>query len=377
MESVINSVSCLILTALPILASATLADAEQSPTRKVIVGGIRWDAWTEGSEWGRNLAPKQWRHRLPFYSRIVSDDEVDVRGDTQEVMDLEIAYAHAAGLDYWAYCYSLSDPSDPAKGNYGVRLHLASKRRNDMNFALILMAQGYWGPKDGFPRAVDAYVRLFREPNYQKVLDGRPLLYVFYVEKMPGYFGSEAAVKQALDLLRSKSVEAGLRPPYIAAQVFHAPLGARYVDSMGFDAISAYASAPAQGTQEYPYQVLAKGTRDFWESCKATGKKVIPIVSAGWDNRPRRADAKRFEKVYGSPPSGPWFAEPTPQELADSLRSAIQWMEENPTTAEANAVIIYAWNESDEGGWLVPTLHEGTARLDAIREALKGWRSRP
>jgi hypothetical protein len=189
---------------------------------------------------------------------------------------------------------------------------------------------------------------------------------------MPGYFGSEAAAREALDLLRRKSVEAGLRPPYIAAQVFSAPRGAEYVDKMGFDAISAYASANfSHGTQEYPYRTLAEANRAFWESCKATGKKVIPIVSAGWDNRPRRANAKRFQEVYGSPPSGPWYTEPTPQELADNLRSALQWNQENPTAAEANAVIIYAWNESDEGGWLVPTLHEGTARLDAIREALK------
>jgi len=27
----------------------------------------------------------------------------------------------------------------------------------------------------------------------------------------------------------------------------------------------------------------------------------------------------------------------------------------------ANAILIYAWNELDEGGWLVPTLSEGDA----------------
>lgn len=35
-------------------------------------------------------------------------------------------------------------------------------------------------------------------------------------------------------------------------------------------------------------------------------------------------------------------------------------------------VLIYAWNELDEGGWLVPTLPppdgEGTARIDALRK---------
>ena len=40
----------------------------------------------------------------------------------------------------------------------------------------------------------------------------------------------------------------------------------------------------------------------------------------------------------------------------------------------ANAVIIYAWNENDEGGWLIPTLKtDGTAdtgRVDAAGKVL-------
>jgi len=40
-------------------------------------------------------------------------------------------------------------------------------------------------------------------------------------------------------------------------------------------------------------------------------------------------------------------------------------------SASSRAVIIYAWDENDEGGWLVPTLGEGTARLDALAKVLK------
>ena len=47
------------------------------------------------------------------------------------------------------------------------------------------------------------------------------------------------------------------------------------------------------------------------------------------------------------------------------------WVRSNREVAEAQTIMIYAWNESDEGGWLVPTKTEGTARLDAIREALR------
>jgi hypothetical protein len=48
---------------------------------------------------------------------------------------------------------------------------------------------------------------------------------------------------------------------------------------------------------------------------------------------------------------------------------------QNPDLTPANAVIIYAWNENDEGGWLIPTLDpDGTPNLERIgaaRAALK------
>ncbi len=53
------------------------------------------------------------------------------------------------------------------------------------------------------------------------------------------------------------------------------------------------------------------------------------------------------------------------------MQADLDWVARYPETAEANAILIYAWNEIDEGGWLVPTLAEGTARLDAIKKVLE------
>jgi hypothetical protein len=66
----------------------------------------------------------------------------------------------------------------------------------------------------------------------------------------------------------------------------------------------------------------------------------------------------------------PWYAEPTPQELADNLRSAIDWTQQNRKRVESNVIHIYAWNETGECAGLVPKLDEGTARLDAISRVL-------
>jgi hypothetical protein len=67
-----------------------------------LVGAIRWDAWTDWGLYSGALAPRQWHYRLPFYAKIVSDSQVQVRGDNAEVMDREIGYAKGAGIDYWA-----------------------------------------------------------------------------------------------------------------------------------------------------------------------------------------------------------------------------------------------------------------------------------
>ena len=41
------------------------------------------------------------------------------------------------------------------------------------------------------------------------------------------------------------------------------------------------------------------------------------------------------------------------KELSDHTEAAVKFAIENPTTVESNAVIIGAWNENDEGHWLV------------------------
>jgi hypothetical protein len=344
---------------------------EVSSDTKAAVGAIRWDAWWSGNDFERFLGPQQWRGRLPFYGREIADDRVEVRSDTQQVMDQEIAYASRAGLDYWAFCYYHPSAWPGADAyNYGLRLYLSSTRKADLNFCLILLA-GSLGPKEQWPALVDYLVKLFREPTYQKLLAGRPLLYFFELgEGLDQHFGSREAAGNALRHLRERSAAAGLKPPYLVAMVFDPRVGAKQVEELGFDAISAY-SLPGEGeTREYPYPELAAANQRFWEQCKATGKPVIPIVNAGWDNRPRRVDAEQFQALYGSPPGGPWFTQPAPAELAEHLRAALAWNQENRNAAEANAAIIYAWNETDEGGWLVPTKGEGTARLDAISKVL-------
>jgi len=352
------------------------SDAKQDDPGRPRVGVTRWDGCWDGSPYVRCLDPAEWHYRLPFYGKVVATDKVEVRGDTQEVMDQEIAYAHDAGIDFWAFAYYHPD-SGADQYNYGRKLYLSSMRKHDLSFCLILFPDGCLGTKEQWPATVEALVALFQEPTYQKVLAGRPLALFYTVEGMEKMFGGQAEAREALDELRAQAVAAGSGPPYLVAQVWDAKTGADYVDRYGFDAVSAYALADfGADHREHPYRALAKSNADFWEACKATGKQLIPLVSSGWDNRPLQGDQWRDIYPQKADP-GPWYAEPTPIELAEHLRAALQWTKQNQAQVEANTVLLYAWHETGEGGMLVPSLREGSVRLDAIREVLRAEGGRP
>ena len=67
--------------------------------------------------------------------------------------------------------------------------------------------------------------------------------------------------------------------------------------------------------------------------------------------------------------------EERPSEQANETTRAVAFVKANPSACPANTIIVYAWNEHDEGGWLCPTWTPSgspdTSRLDAIRSILR------
>ncbi|HPU98575.1 MAG TPA: hypothetical protein PLO53_11560, partial [Candidatus Hydrogenedentes bacterium] len=90
-------------------------------------------------------------------------------------------------------------------------------------------------------------------------------------------------------------------------------------------------------------------------------------ATAGWDMRPRVETPVPWVKGGDIEQ---YYATPAPEELAEHVAKAVAWCQNHPDAAPARTVLIYAWNEFDEGGWICPTLSESTARLDALRGVL-------
>ncbi|MFA7159032.1 MAG: hypothetical protein WC299_06975 [Kiritimatiellia bacterium] len=327
------------------------------------VGAIRWDAWTGGkvtAEVEKSLGPRKYHDRLPWFAEVIGENKVSIKGGSQEIMDREIDFAAGAGLDYWAFLlYPESSPMSKA-----IRLYLSSKKRGQINFCLILH-NSFGVSEAAWPGERDRAVALLKEPGYQAVLNGRPLVFEFEAR-----YRGERALERIAEF-RAAAQKAGLNP-YLVFMGWDPANDFPRQSTNGFDAVSAYAQPGSQPT----YAELARSLEnDCWQNAAGAGAPYVPLVTAGWEKNPRKDNPVSWElgQDYHLQEVFPSVA--SPQEIAAHLERAVKFVGEHPKICTANAVIIYAWNEYDEGGWIAPTRGAGgkpdTGRLDAIGRILK------
>jgi hypothetical protein len=365
-----------VLKALSGLAAGSLSArpaplrAEQAGATRPVVGAIRWDAWQSPGSMPteavtRALSPAHYWHRLPFFAQVSPEGRVSIDGGTQHVMDLEIALARRAGLDYWAFVYYPEDnPMSVAR-----RLYLASTERRGLKFCLISSLADWGHPYRNDGAQANSQLDLLRHPDYQRV-DGRPLYFFGFLSAhlLAQRWGGTRPLRAAVERFRALAVGAGAGNPYIVLMARPDP-GLRLLEEIGADAIGAYAIAGSDSAA--PYAALAQLTERRWADYTAAGVEVVPTVMTGWDRRPRIEAPMPWEH-WQRPGVGMdrFYGAPTAEELAQHLSHALEWIEAHPHAARARAALIYAWNENDEGGWLVPTLPFDDSRITTLRRVL-------
>jgi hypothetical protein len=294
----------------------------------------------------RTLSPAHWHYRLPFFGVEIDENLVQARGATQEIIDQEIEYASQAGLDYWAFVFYKPDSGLDA----GRNLYLSSTRRSEINFCLVIDSGSHLA--DAEMRAL--FINYFKMAEYQTVIDGRPLFYIF---------STNGLNKDGIDTFKNEVRTAGLPAPYFVFMGWSSAEVAIAIEANGLDAGSQYAQLGSNGA---PFAQMTRHAEIAWETYRKAGIKVVPWVSTGWDPRPRVENPT----PWATYPAAQWAETATPDEIAAHLKNALAWNAAHPDEAEANAVIIYAWNEFDEGGWLCPTLYNGTDRINAVGSVL-------
>lgn len=115
-------------------------------------------------------------------------------------------------------------------------------------------------------------------------------------------------------------------------------------------------------------------------SCDSKKEKPAAIgvyYFDGWSGKNRHAGNPNepWEGPNGlNQKEGWYFPDSSPGMFKSFLTDAIQWMDDNPTkTTKERIVLVYAWNELGEGGYLVPTKGDPEASfLKQIRDVVTG-----
>ncbi len=317
---------------------------EQSELKNgILVGAIRWDAWVDGDithQVELSLGPQKYHQRLPWYAEVITDSTVRIDGSSQQVMDQEISFAAEAGLDYWAFLlYPESETMSES-----LRQYLKSDSRKRINFCLILH-NAFGVDEKQWPAERDRAVALLEEPGYQKVLNERPLVYAF----MLSYKGTFPAERFA-DFLRV--AHARKINPYCVYMGWDPSKDFEKYSALGFEAVSAYACGSADTTYT---QLCQRVENRYWQNAVTGKTPYIPLLTTGWEKNPRKDHPVSWELGQSYHQQNVFPSIATPDEITAHLFRGLTFVKEHPEICAAKSVIIYAWNEFDEGGWLAPT----------------------
>lgn len=327
---------------------------------KMSLGAIRWDAWhgndmAIGKAVTKSLGQDKWQERWPFFY-TQTDQGIIFDESKLEVIQREDNQAHDAGIDYWAFVfYGKDSPMSRVLNNY---LSLPKKHTC---FTLIIEAGRIADPERG-EAIKEQIINLMSNKKYFTGRDKKPLLFLMFaggVDDNERVDGQLKGAESLIVLLKRKNID-----PNIVVMSFNPNHASDMARKIGSGTISSYVSHGIK--QGGSYKELAKSTEKFWDRQYQTGMNVIPVVMTGWDPRPRFENPVPWGNGY---PDGSYYEQGNPDEIVNHLQHAVEWTKNHPNSA--CSTIIYAWNEFDEGGWLVPTMDSDTKRLDAIKNILK------
>jgi len=348
----------IVLVCLVAVISLT-AQAEQ-PKLRATVGAYYFDGWSGKTEDMHlpKLLQTKYADRKPLWGW---------RDDTVEIMQKQIDYCADHDIAFWAFDWYYPEGKDKTTPlNNALGLYLEAPNHQRLKFCLLVANHAGFriGPKD-WDACCQRWIELFRQPTHLR-LDGQPLLIFFSPEELKRAFGGVEGVRQALETLRTKAKEAGL--PGVAVAACTGPGNLKHLADSGYTLLTGYNYNLGwmNGAGSQPFQKLIDGNeRIFDQFAQKTPLPYVPVITAGWDRRPWEEGKLPPEKM------SVWYPDCTPKLVEEFVRLGVRWMDEHPDKATAERLLlIYAWNENGEGGYLTPTAKDGTEYLKAVQRAI-------
>ena len=334
------------------------------------VGVIRWDAWyghdgISGSVISaveKTLSPAEFHFRAPFFAEVTEAGGITIPAYTQEIFDKEMEYAIEAGIDYFAFLW-YSDGMQAAR-----KLYQTSKYNDKVKMCIIL------GGGDGTAEQHQEMAKLLKEDYYMTVLGGRPLMF---------YDCGLDAAKTQIEYYRGLCKLYNIPEPYAVCLKLKADQKNLAVG----DAIGDYAIS--NGSKNITFKELTAEAELRWRTHQRSGSQYVPLVTTGYHLLPRYKNQVSWMNVTSDKVAE--YA--TAEEIGAHLTAALEYMQ-TPEVAQRtkiNTVLMYAWNEHDEGGWLCPTLKVDengnqlygengeklidTSRIEAVKGAISAYKA--
>ena len=323
----------------------------QGNKQNVKVGVYYFDGWAGQHRMADN-PNEPWAKNAPTNSskRLVEEfgDREPVwgwRDDSQEIMERQIDLAADNGIEFFLFCWYWKDNNGPINPSAienlslhtSMNLYLKAKNKNRIKFALLIANHQGFEIKgtDNWGKATEYWMQYFKDPQHVTV-DGKPLVVIFN----PGGIDNNDLAQ-----MQDVSKKQGLPGLSIA--------GCGNVADKNFNYKTHYNMNPGYvaGHEAHKYSELIDAHKKQWSGTEK--QPYIPEVTVGWDKRPWEDKSGNGK---GGAKEGWYFPNRTPEEFKGFLSDAITWMDEHPTqTLKERFVLVYAWNELGEGGYLVPT----------------------
>jgi hypothetical protein len=341
-----------------LVAFIPAAALAQQGKPKATVGLYYFDGWS-GKDHVTKLLETEFADREPVWGWT---------DDTMEIMRKQIDYCADHDIAFWAFdWYYPEGKSKVTPLNNALDLYLKAPNCRRLRFCLMVANHGGFriGPND-WNACCEKWIELFRQPTHLR-LDGQPLLIFFSPGELQKAFGGVEGVHKALDSLRAKAKKAGL--PGVAVAACTGPDGhLSDLARSGYTLLTGYNYNLGwhNGGRGRPYRKLIEGNeRIFNLFARETPLPYVPVITVGWDCRPWEKDKLPPKKM------SVWYPDRTPKQVEEFVRLGVQWLDKHPDkTMPQRLLLIYAWNENGEGGYLTPTAKDGTEYLKAVQRAI-------
>ena len=320
-----------------------------TPKKDIQIGAYFFDGWSGKNRYADD--PDQpWAKNAPTHltKRFVEEFQGREplwgwRGDSQEIVEKQIDLAADNGIDFFLFCWYWRDNKGSINTqaieneSLHTQMHMYLKAKNKERLKFALLVANHGGSEivgaDNWEAAARYWMKYFKDEQHVTV-DGKPLVVIF---------NSSGIDKESTDRMQQVAIDNGF-PGLVIAGCGNPSPEAGFTHRTHYNIVPGYAA----GSEEHAYSELVEAHKKNWIGTEEM--PYIPEITVGWDKRP-------WEGPDGRGGGEGWYyPDRTPEQVENFVRDAISWMDENPTkTTKERIVLLYAWNENGEGGYLMPT----------------------